>query len=270
MNRVVLVAGASSGVGRDAAASLAARGHTVYGTSRDVTRVDAPGVTPVALEVTDDRSVRACVEEVVERAGGIDAVVYSAGFYVAGSAEETDPELAIAQLDAYLVGAHRLVRAVLPHMRRRGGGRLLLMSSTAAVAAIPFHSVYSASKAALNHYAEALRYEVEPFGVRVACVEATSVRTGAATALRTGAPLPVYQPVRDKVLDRFRRLQLEGPEPTAVSREIVRAVEARRMRPLYRVGLQAKTLPVLRAVLPRRLFAHLYGRFFGLGRPPGD
>ncbi|MFI6538078.1 SDR family oxidoreductase [Nonomuraea sp. NPDC050547] len=267
MISVVLVAGASSGVGLETARALARRGHQVYGTSRVAARVDLPGVTPLALEAGDERSVRACVDHVLARHGRLDALVYSVGFYTAGAVEETSDELALAQLEAYLLGAHRLVRAVLPAMREQGAGRLVLMSSTAAVAAIPFHAIYSASKAALNHYAEALRDEVAPFGVRVTCVEATSVRTGAAVAMRESDPIPGYEPVRTRVIERFRRLQLDGPSPVPVADGIVRAVEARRPRPVYRIGAQARMLPWLRAVLPDPVFRRLYGRFFHVSRP---
>lgn len=220
---------------------------------------------PVELEASSDRSVRRCVAEVLKRAGRIDAAVYSAGFFVAGAAEETTAELAMSQLDAYFVGAHRLVRAVLPTMRECGGGRLVLMSSSAAVAAIPFHAVYSASKAALDHYAEALRYEVEPFGIRVACVEGTAVRTAAATTVRrTEEPIGAYEPARTTVIENFLRSQTEGPPPETIALSIVRAVEGRRMRPRYRVGLTARSLPVLRTLLPEPLFRSVFARFFGL------
>jgi NAD(P)-dependent dehydrogenase (short-subunit alcohol dehydrogenase family) len=265
--RVVLVVGASSGIGEASATQLSGRGHTVFGSSRDPARVRAPGVIPVELELTDEDSVRRCVAEVLAQAGRIDALVYSAGFFVAGAAEETTAELAMSQLDAYFVGAHRLVRAVLPAMRERGEGRLVLMSSSAAVAAIPFHAVYSASKAALEHYAEALRYEVEPLGIGVSCIEGTSVRTGAATSARTGEePVQAYEPARTRVVENFRRSQVEGPPPETIAAAIVRAVEARRMRPRYRVGFNARSLPYLRALLPEALVRRLFARFFGMPR----
>jgi len=232
--QVVLVVGASSGIGAETAASLASRGHQVFGSSRDPVRVQLSGVAAVRLEVTDEGSVRECIAEVIECAGRIDAVVYSAGFYAAGAAEETSPELMLAQLDAYLVGAHRVVRAVAPSMRERSKGRILFMSSSAAVAAIPFHAAYSASKAALNHYAEALRYEVEPFGIQIACMEGTGVQTGAARARRMGeGPIEAYELARGAAVAAFSKTQSSGPRPVAIARSIVRAIEARNMRPLY-------------------------------------
>ncbi|MBN6038338.1 SDR family NAD(P)-dependent oxidoreductase [Amycolatopsis sp. 195334CR] len=264
MSRVVLVAGASSGIGRAAAVSLAGRGHRVFGSSRGWPGEPPPGVEPVTLDVTDDASVRECVDDVLHRAGRIDVLVYSAGCYVAGAAEETSPALALRQLDAYLLGAHRLVRAVLPAMRRQTAGRLIFMSSSAAVAAIPFHAVYSASKAALEGYVDAVRYEVAPFGVDATCVQGTSVRTGAADAALHAEPLDSYAIARDAVVERFATTQRDGGPPTAFARTITRAVEARRLPPRYRVGIRAKALPALRALLPDAVFRRLFARKFGL------
>ncbi|ADD42707.1 SDR family NAD(P)-dependent oxidoreductase [Stackebrandtia nassauensis] len=262
--KVVLVAGASSGIGQAAAEMLAERGHTVFGTSRDPARVKGKGVTPVRLELGDDVSAHRCVSEVADRAGHIDAMVYSAGYFVAGAVEETPAALALAQLEAYLVGAHRLVRAVLPIMRDVGEGRLILMSSSAAVAPIPFHAVYSASKAALEHYAEALRYEVEPLGIDVSCVQGTGVRTAAAANARLTEPvIGAYEPNRTRVIDRFIRDQNEGPSPDTIAAAIVRAVETYRPRARYRVGMTAKTLPLLRGLLPSTVFRRLLARSFG-------
>lgn len=230
-------------------------------------RIDSRGVEPVALDVTDEESVRRCVANTIGRAGRIDALVYSAGFYVAGAAEETSAELAMAQFEAYLLGAHRMVRAVLPGMRDGRHGRLVFMSSSAAVAAIPFHSFYSASKAALEHYAEALRYEVEPFGVDVSCVQGTSVRTGAAAAARMAeTPLAAYEPVRARVIAHFQRTQRQGPPPTAFAAAIAQAVETGRPRPHYRVGSLAKALPLMRALLLDPIFHPLFGHAFGIPR----
>jgi NAD(P)-dependent dehydrogenase (short-subunit alcohol dehydrogenase family) len=268
-SRVVMVAGASSGIGRATAAAAVRRGHVVFGTSRDPRRVDAPGVRPVQLETTDEGSVGRCVAEVLDAAGRIDAVVYSAGSYLAGAVEETSSELALAQFEAYLFGAHRLVRAVLPAMRERRTGRLVLISSSAAVAAIPFHAFYSASKAALERYADGLRYEIAPFGIDVACIQGTGVRTGAAASARfPGQRIEAYRSAGTSVIERFRRTQLTGPEPDRFGAAVVRAIEARSLRGTYRVGRLAASLPVLRTLLPDPVFRAVFARFFGLsGRP---
>lgn len=267
--KVILVAGASSGVGKSSAILLASRGHTVFGTSRDSTRVNASGVRPLALEVTDDVSVDNCVASVIEATGRLDAVVYSAGHYVAGAVEETTAEQTRDQFEAFVFGAHRLTRAALPHMRAQGAGRLVYMSSSAGAAAIPYHAVYSSSKAALEHYCEGLRYEVEPFGVSVSYIQATGVRTGAAVAVRRSAqPVEAYEPTRERVIGRFLQTQTEGPEPAAIADVIAQAIEAPSPRPVYRVGFEAKMLPWLKALLPDRAFRWQVRRIFSVENQP--
>lgn len=263
--KVVLVAGASTGIGRAVAVAAAGRDHVVFGTSRDPRRVDGPAVRPMRLEVTDQASVDRCVAEVLAAAGRIDAVVYSAGGYLAGAAEETPAELALEQFEAYLFGAHRLARAVLPAMRARRAGRLIFMSSSAAVAAIPFHAFYSASKAALERYADGLRYEVAPFGIQVACVQGTSVRTNAATTMRLpDRRIEAYRSASTPVIEHFRRTQLTGPPPERFAATIVRAIEGRSLRGIYRVGPAARSLPTLRSLLPEPVFRAMFARFFSL------
>jgi NAD(P)-dependent dehydrogenase (short-subunit alcohol dehydrogenase family) len=264
-SQVVLVAGASSGIGRATAAAAVRRGHVVFGTSRDPSRVDLAGVRAVQLEVTDDASVTACVTEVLATAGRLDAVLYSAGAYLAGAAEETTSALAHAQFEAYLFGAHRLARAVLPTMRAQRAGRLIFMSSSAAVAAIPFHALYSASKAALERYADGLRYELAPFGIQVACVQGTSVRTGAAAACRLPeVRIEAYRAASTPVIERFRTTQQSGPEPEPFAATIVRAIEARSMRGTYRIGGLARFLPMMHTLLPDQAFRAVFARFFEL------
>ena len=263
--KVVLVVGASSGVGQSSATALASRGHIVFGTSRDPARVTAPDVRPLVLEVTDDASVNRCVAAVIEVAGRLDAVVYSAGHYVAGAVEETTSEQVRDQFEAFVFGAHRLTRAALPHMRAQGSGRLIYMSSSAGVAAIPYHAVYSSSKAALEQYCEGLRYEIEPFGVSVSYIQATGVRTGASAAVRRSAqPIEAYAPTRERVISRFLQTQTGGPEPTAIADVIASAVAASSPRPVYRVGLDARMLPWVKAMLPARAFRSQVQRIFSV------
>jgi NAD(P)-dependent dehydrogenase (short-subunit alcohol dehydrogenase family) len=259
---VVLVVGASSGIGLATAERLVAQGHRVFGTARDASRVRSNGVESVQLDVTQDQSVSKAVANVLDRVGRIDAVVYSAGFYVAGAVEETTDEDARDQFDVYFFGAHRVTRAILPSMRAQRRGRLIYMSSSAGVAAIPFHVLYSASKAAIEHYADGLRYEIERFGVQVCCVQGTGVRTSAATNARFTEPIPSYEPARSRIIESFKRALLEGPPPDAFAEVIANAVTARRMRRLYRVGALAMSLPVLKALLPAFVFRGMFVRHF--------
>lgn len=265
MNTTVLVIGASSGIGEATATALARRGHRVFGTSRDASRVRAAGVEPLTMDVLDANSVEAGIQSILDDGGRLDAVVYSASSYVAGAVEETTTEQLRDQFDVFFFGAHRVTRAVLPHFRASGGGRLVFLSSSAGVAALPYHVAYSASKAALEHYCEGLRYEVEPFGVSVSYLQATGVKTGGQPALtRAASPVDAYEPARDRAIQTFHDGQTDGMPLGGVVEVLVGAVEAERPRPVLRVGGQAKALPWLHALLPERLFRSQVQRSLGL------
>ncbi len=254
-SRIVLVIGASSGIGRAAAVELAARGHKAYGTSRDAARVDAPGVTGVTLELSEDASVRDAVQTVFDAEGRVDAMFYAAGFYTAGAIEETTAKQVHDQLDAYFVGAHRVTRALLPHFREARSGRLLYMSSNAGDAALPYHTIYSTSKAALQSYCDGLRYEVEPFGIEVAYLQNGGVKTGAKASFRPAAePVDAYNGPRDRAITAFNRMQEKGPVPSALGRTVADAVEAQRLRPVIRADRFSKLIALLGAVTPSSVF----------------
>ena len=168
---VVLVTGSSSGIGRACCDRLADGGRRVYGASR--TPGDAARWTYVAMDVTDDASVARAVDEVVRREGRIDALVHCAGISIAGSFEDTTVEEANRQFDTNFFGAVRVVRAVLPVMRKQGAGKLIVVGSIGGLMGLPYIGYYSASKFALDGLVQALRMEIRPFGI-----EATVVHPG--------------------------------------------------------------------------------------------
>ncbi len=171
--RVVLVTGASSGSGRSAAETFAARGWRVFGTSR-TPRAEtglANRVTMLPLDVRDDEAPRACVEEVTRRAGRLDVLVNNAGIMLFGPAEEVPLAAAQALFETNFWGAVRMVNAALPVLRRQRSGHIVNVGSVAGTTAIPMNGFYAATKHALAGYTEALRHEVHALGVRVALVE---------------------------------------------------------------------------------------------------
>src|SRR5512147_893284 len=145
-SRVVLVTGASSGIGEAIAARLAKDGHQVFGTSRKVGRAPQGGVEMLALDVCSDASVQACVEALLRKAGRIDALVSNAGYLLSGAIEEATLEEARAQLETNFFGLVRMVKAVLPAMRQARSGHILTISSLAGLVPAPFWGFYNASK----------------------------------------------------------------------------------------------------------------------------
>ena len=175
---IVLVTGTSSGIGEAICARLGAAGHTVFAGRLDGPSAAPPrGVTELLLDVRSNESVTAFVETALARGGHIDALVNNAAYGLSGALEETTIDEAQKVLDTNLFGAVRTVRAVLPHYRRQGGGRIVMIGSGAGFTAEPFAGWYTASKFAVEGFAETLWHEVRPFGVRVSLVQPGWCRT---------------------------------------------------------------------------------------------
>jgi NAD(P)-dependent dehydrogenase (short-subunit alcohol dehydrogenase family) len=254
MGRVVLVTGASAGLGRATADLLAQQGWTVVGASRRGS--GGPGWQGLVMDVDSDESVATGVEQVLTDHGRVDALVAAAGWGLAGPAETTSLDEAKAQLETNFWGAVRVTTGLLPHLRVNGGGRVVLISSIGGLIAIPFQSYYSASKFALEGWAEALAYEVAPFNVGVTLVEPGNVRTDFTANRRdaAGSSGP-YEAALKHAVAVMERDERNGADPTGVARVVARQLHADTPRRRVsagksgeRVGLVAKRL------LPHRWF----------------
>jgi short-subunit dehydrogenase len=256
MSQTILVTGASSGIGQATARLLAERGFTVFGTARKPASAQSHEVTMVALDVRSDESVRACVEQVVTKAGRLDVLVNNAGYAITGAAEETSVAEAKAQLETNFFGAVRMVNAVLPGMRAARAGKIINISSLAGNTAIPFSAFYSASKFALEGYSESLWYEVRPFGISVSLVEPGFVNTPIGDASPVAAqPLPAYDASRKSMVAKFGRSLAGGIPPEQVARRVLQIVDSKSPGLRYRVGAEATWLPRLRNVVPWKVYA---------------
>ena len=172
----ILVTGASSGIGYDAAAELARMGHTVFAAARRVALMEPLkefGVTPVALDVTSEDSLKACLEVV----GDLDVLVNNAGYGFFGPIETVPMEDARRQVEVNLFGLARLCQMVLPGMRAKGSGRIVNIGSVAGKAAMHFGGWYNVSKFAVEAFSDALRMEMKPFGVKVVLIEPGPIKT---------------------------------------------------------------------------------------------
>lgn len=268
--RIVLVTGASSGLGEAVARSLAASGDRVYGTSRRplATGLDSTGAFRlIGMDVEDERSVAAAVALVVAEAGRIDAVINNAGNGIAGAIEDTSVEEALAQFNTNFFGTHRVCRAVLPQLRRQGGGRIINISSLAGIIPLPFQAFYSASKFAVEAYTEALRIEVRPHGIRVSMVEPGDYATGFTAKRRTAAAATsasVYFERMTRAVAIMARDEQANRDLGPLVRTVRRALDAPRPRIRYPTAtLLQRTLvalkPFLPAALVERLLADTYG-----------
>ncbi|XRQ09915.1 SDR family NAD(P)-dependent oxidoreductase [Actinomadura welshii] len=273
---VVLITGASSGIGEATARLFAAEGFRVFGTRLPAHRddpaarasaVEPAGVEMVELEVDSDASVRRCVDEVHARAGRIDVLVNNAGVMHVGFAEETAPETARAVFDTNFFGAVRMTGAVLPEMRKNRRGRIVNIGSLAAWVGEPGQAIYSASKRALAGYTEALHYEVWPLGIHVSLVEPGLFRTGILrTALGAADAIPDYDTARENAVRTLTASSGRGHDPQQLARLLLRIVNSRSPRLRYGAGFEAHWLPYLKVLLPQRLFGRTLRRAYGIRR----
>ncbi len=250
MAKVILITGASAGIGRACADRLHESGWTVVGASR---RGSSSGPwTPMAMDVDNDESVRQGVASVLGEHSRLDAVVACAGWGLAGPVELTPLSAAKDQLETNFWGAVRVVQEALPIMRRQGGGRVVLISSIGGVIGIPFQAFYSASKFAMEGYGEALAYEVAPFGIQVTLVEPGNVRTDFTSSRRDveiGAGEDTYSTAVAKAVGLMEKDEANGVEPLDVAVTVERVLRASRPRRRVsvgkigeRIGLPAKRL----------------------------
>lgn len=254
MGRTVLVTGASSGIGRACADRLVADGHRVVGASRrEVANV---AWHPIRMDVDDDASVAAGVTRLLDEYHALDAVVTCAGWGLAGAVEHTTLADAQAQLETNFFGTTRAVTAALPALRV-SHGRVVVMSSIGGIIGLPFQAYYSASKFALEGWAEALAWEVEPLGVSVTIVEPGNFRTGFTEGRRVVDVVgdDPYATARQRALETMERDERTGAHPVDVAAALARILIARRPPRRVTVGPADERIGVFaKRLLPFRLF----------------
>lgn len=266
-NPIALVTGVSSGIARETALLLAQRGARVFGTIRQEHPDETlAGIELLHLDATDEQSVTTAGQSVQQKAGGIPVLVNNAGYALAGAVEETSVEESRQQFETNFFGVMRLVQAVLPVMRRQCYGRIVNISSMAGLLPIPYRGIYSASKHALEGYAESLDHEVRQFGIRALLVEPTFTKTRIETNRKlVRASLSVYSEQEQRVNAAIEQKTAHGDQPRAVAEAVCTAVEA--VRPGLRYPVAGGVgLSRLRRFIPDRMFDRQFRRQFHLDK----
>ncbi|MGO9008311.1 MAG: SDR family NAD(P)-dependent oxidoreductase [Beijerinckiaceae bacterium] len=260
----VLITGCSSGVGHAAAIAFRSAGFETFATARNpatLEKLRAIGCRTLALDVTDEVSRRSAVEAVEKQFGAVHILVNNAGYGQYGPIEEISLDAIRRQFETNVFGGMRLSQLVLPAMRRAGKGRIINVSSVAGRVAIMGGGAYHASKFAIEAIADALRPEVEPFGIAVVNVLPGPVATQFETTLiksipDTGADSP-YAPFRKGLARRMHAFLRPGGfgvmTADHVARVVFKAGTVSRPRTRYSVGFIAKLGPFGRALVPDRL-----------------
>ena len=277
-SKVALVTGASSGIGEATALRLKALGYTVYAAARRVDRMrplaDA-GVQVLAMDVTDDASMQAGIEEIVRRSGRIDVLVNNAGYGSYGAVEDVPLEEARAQFDVNVFGAVRLIQLAVPHMRSQRSGTIVNITSMGGKIHTPLGAWYHGTKFALEGISDSLRLELQPFGIDVVIIEPGGIRTEwagiAADKLRGVSGKGPYanqaRAVAESMIGEANSKRLSPPE--LIADTIAAAVSARRPKTRYAVGFGAKPLIFLRRLLSDRAFDGLMRMATGISHQQG-
>lgn len=256
----LLLTGGSSGIGLATVQFFVSKGWQVIELSRSGQSFDS--VIHIHCDITDDTSVYSAIEQAMKHTDHIDVVISNAGFGISGPIEFTSVEEAQKQFNVNFFGAMRLVKAVLPILRKQHHGRILFTSSVAADLSIPYQSFYSASKSALNAMALALANEVKPFGIGVSVLMPGDVATGFTSAREksiTGAD--VYPAVLSAVATMERDEQA-GMPPMQMAKYLYRMATCRCLKPLYVGGTIYVIFCLLNRLLPKRWVNAIVGKLY--------
>lgn len=269
-SKVILITGASSGIGFETAQTLARQGHKVYAAARRVELMEplkSDGVKVLRMDVTEQASMAAGVQAVLDAEGRIDVLVNNAGYGYFGAVENVTMEEARRQVEVNVFGLAELCKLVLPVMRKQGSGRIINTSSIAGKTVLPFGAWYHVSKYSVEALSDALRMEMKPFGVDVVLIEPGGIKTDwgiiAAKHLAESSKGTAYEE------DALREAKLihKGysgnylSAPKVVTRAISRAVNSQRPRARYRIGSGAFIMVFLHTVLPTRWWDGMMRRF---------
>jgi NAD(P)-dependent dehydrogenase (short-subunit alcohol dehydrogenase family) len=281
-SKAVLITGCSTGIGRATAERLASRGWTVYATARrpsSISDLAEHGCKTAALDVTDEASMRAAVDEITREHGAVGVLINNAGYGIQGPFEDVPMDEIRRQFETNVFGLTVLTKLVLPGMREQRWGRVVNLSSMGGRLTFPGGAYYHATKHAVEALSDALRFEVRGFGIRVVVVEPGLVKsafgdTAVATmdCLNQDGPYATFNAALAKQVTGA----YEGPmsklarPPEAVARVIEKAISSSRPRARYRVTPTARMMLTIRRAVPDRVFdAFLSTQFPTPGREKG-
>ncbi|MDR3652854.1 MAG: SDR family oxidoreductase [Paludibacter sp.] len=269
--KVVLITGASAGIGLSAAMQLMEKGVRVYaasrrgGTSQKASN-GAGELIPVKMDITKEEEIASVVAQILKENKRLDAVICNAGNGIAGSIEDTSNEEMRYQFETNFFGTVNTINACLPVFRAQGYGKVLTTSSVAAVVPIPFQAFYSAAKSALSIFMQALALEVKPYGIQCCTVlpgdtktDFTSARKYTAKSQSTDS---VYYQTMKTSVGKMEKDEQNGMDAKIVAKQMVNQIMSKRMKVTVVPGLQYKVICVLFNILPAKLRLWIVGLLY--------
>jgi short-subunit dehydrogenase len=270
--QVVLVTGASSGIGKETARTLIGEGYTVYAAARRVEKMkdlEKLGGIPVRMDITEDEDVIAVVEQINREQGGVDILINNAGFGKFGAIEDTPAEIARSQYEVNVFGLARLIQLVLPEMRRRKYGKIVNVSSVGGKIVQPFGGWYQSSKWAVEALSDALRMEVQQFGIDVIVIEPYVVESEW-DAIAAGGLLEIsgsgaYSESAHRLAEAIRQAYSNAAPASVIAKAILQSINADKPRTRYLDrSIMGRLIVFLKWLLPDRMFDRIMMRAAGL------
>ena len=257
MSKVILITGGSSGIGKSVGEFLHKKGFKVYGTSRNPENIKNSAFPLVALDVRNVESIQNAISQIIQKEGKIDIVVNNAGVGITGPLEEIPISEIKNNFETNFFGPIEVMKAVLPHMRSQKSGLIINITSIAAYMGLPYRSIYSASKGALELITEALRMEVKDFGIHITNVAPGDFATNIASG-RFHAPLikgSAYEIPYGNTLKMMDEHVDSGSNPDEMALAIFKIIETPVPKIHYKVGVfMQKFSIVLKRILPDKVY----------------
>ncbi len=267
MNKIILITGASSGIGKAIGEFLHQNGCTVYGTSRNPERVVNSVFPLIALDVRDSESIAIAVAKVISISGRIDVLINNAGVGITGPLEEIPAAEIKNNFETNFFGPIEVMKAVLPQMREQKSGLIINITSIAGYMGLPYRSVYSASKGALSLITEALRMEVKPFGIQITDVAPGDFATNIASG-RYHAPVVSDSPYEFSYGNTLKEMNEHvdaGSNPDEMAEAVFKIINTPDPNVHYKVGaFMQKFSIVLKRILPDKVYESLLMKFYKL------
>lgn len=267
MKKVVLITGGSSGIGRKVGEYLQDKGFIVYGTSRNPENVKDSKIKLVALDVREKQSIVSAIETVVANEKRLDVVINNAGVGITGPLEEIPTEEIRNNFETNVFGPIEVMKAALPQMRVQKSGLIINVTSIAGYMGLPFRSVYSSSKAALEIITEAIRMEVKGFGIQITNVAPGDFATDIASR-RFHAPVienSPYEKVYNQQLQTINEHVNDGNDPIEMAEAIYKIINTQEPNVHYKVGaFMQKFSIVLKRILPDKMYEKMLMKHYNL------
>lgn len=264
MKKVVLITGASAGMGKETVKLLLESGYIVYGAARRIEMMEdirKQGAKILKMDMADEVSLEAGVDQIIKDEGRIDVLVNNAGFGSYGSVEDVPLSDAKYQLEINLFGLARLTQLVLPHMRGQRSGKIVNVTSIGGRIATPLGGWYHASKYAVEGLSDSLRLEVKQFGIDVILIEPGGIKTewgGIATeSMQKISGTTAYRQQVESAMKITKKANENNAEPIIIARLIKKAITVNKPKARYAAGYMAGMMLLMKKWLSDRMFDHI-------------